>query len=155
LQYVPTVVEDLCVSLAQGLGVMEECQWRNDWVPLSREMAKFHLKLPCSSAKGGLKMVTVSMVKEESGFATDLAALTAGAKLLNSYDGALSEAQAQAIYEDDQPEIILQAGGVDWGRYRDPVAQRTPASEQWPAGNVCALRGASDLCREPGRARRD
>jgi uncharacterized protein (TIGR01319 family) len=115
LQYVPTIVEDLRISLAMGLGVVEECQWRNDWVPLAREMDKFHLKLPCSSAKGGLKMVTVAMVKEESGFAADLAALTAGAKLLNSYEGALSEAQAQAIFEEDQPEIILQAGGVDWG----------------------------------------
>lgn len=115
LQYVPTIVEDLRISLAQGLGVLEECQWRNDWAPLAREMEKFYLKLPCSSAKGGLKMVTVSMVKEESGFAADLAALTAGAKLLNSYDSALTEAQAQAIYEQDQPEIILQAGGVDYG----------------------------------------
>jgi hypothetical protein len=55
------------------------------------------------------------MVKEESGFAADLAALTAGAKLLNSYEGALTEARALAIYEQDQPEIILQAGGVDFG----------------------------------------
>jgi hypothetical protein len=60
-------------------------------------------------------MVVVAMVREESGFAADLAALTAGAKLLNSYEGTLTEEQAQAIYEQDQPEIILQAGGVDLG----------------------------------------
>jgi uncharacterized protein (TIGR01319 family) len=78
-------------------------------------MAQFDIKLPCSSAKGGLKMITASMVKEESGFAADLAALTAGAKLLNSYEGKLTEEQAQAIYEQDQPEMILQAGGVDFG----------------------------------------
>jgi uncharacterized protein (TIGR01319 family) len=115
LQYVPTVVEDLRVSLANGLGVQNECQQRGDWQPLAREMARFDIRLPCSSAKGGLKMVTVSMVKEESGFAAELAALTAGAKLLNSYEGRLTEKQAQAIYEQDQPEIILQAGGVDFG----------------------------------------
>jgi uncharacterized protein (TIGR01319 family) len=115
LQYVPTVVEDLRVSLADGLGVLDVCQERGDWEPLGKAMAGFDIKLPCSSAKGGLKMVTVSMVKEESGFAADLAALTAGAKLLNSYEGALTEAQALAIYEQDQPEIILQAGGVDFG----------------------------------------
>ncbi len=115
LQYVPTIVEDLRVSLADGLGVLEECRQQGDWQPLSRAMAEFDFKLPCSSAKGGLKMVTVSMVQEESGFAADLAALTAGAKLINSYDGDLSEAQARAIYERDQPEIILQAGGVDYG----------------------------------------
>jgi uncharacterized protein (TIGR01319 family) len=115
LRYVPTIVDDLRVSLADGLGVLEACQQRGDWEPLAQEMAGFDIKLPCSSAKGGLKMVTVSMVKEESGFAADLAALTAGAKLLNSYDGMLTEEQAQAIYEQDQPEIILQAGGVDFG----------------------------------------
>ena len=115
LSYVPTHVDDLRVSLANGLGVLDECQRRGDWQPLSREMAGFDIKLPCSSAKGGLKMVTVSMVKEESGFAAELAALTAGAKLLNSYEGRLTEKQVQAIYEQDQPEIILQAGGVDYG----------------------------------------
>jgi len=115
LHYVPTVVEDLRVSLADGLGVKEACEQEGNWEPLAREVAHFDIKLPCSSAKGGLKMVTVSMVKEESGFAADLAALTAGAKLLNSYEGMLSEEQARAIYEEDQPEIILQAGGVDLG----------------------------------------
>jgi len=115
LRYVPTVVEDLRLSLADGLGVKEACEQEGNWEPLAREMARFDIKLPCSSAKGGLKMVTVSMVKEESGFAADLAALTAGAKLLNSYEGMLTEAQAQAIYERDQPEIVLQAGGVDLG----------------------------------------
>ncbi len=115
MHYVPTIVEDLRISLAHGLNVLDECQARGDWEPLSRAMSEFDIKLPCSSAKGGLKMVTVSMVKEESGFAADLAALTAGAKLLNSYDSRLTEAQALAVYEQDQPEIILQAGGVDFG----------------------------------------
>jgi uncharacterized protein (TIGR01319 family) len=115
LHYVPTVVEDLRGSLADGLGVKEKCQRQGNWESLAREVAQFDIKLPCSSAKGGLKMVTVSMVKEESGFAADLAALTAGAKLLNSYEGMLTEEQALAIYEQDQPEIILQTGGVDFG----------------------------------------
>jgi uncharacterized protein (TIGR01319 family) len=115
LQYVPTFVDDLRVSLADGLGVLTECQLQGDWKPLARAMAAFDIKLPCSSAKGGLKMVTVAMVKEESGFAAELAALTAGAKLVNTYSGALTEQEALAIYEQDQPEIILQAGGVDYG----------------------------------------
>jgi uncharacterized protein (TIGR01319 family) len=115
MRYVPTIVEDLRISLADGLGVKEECERRGDWDPLAREMAQFDIKLPCSSAKGGLKMVTAALVKEESGFAADLAALTAGAKLLNSYAGMLTEEQARAVYERDQPEIILQAGGVDFG----------------------------------------
>jgi len=115
LEYVPTIVEDLRLSLANGLGVQEACERAGNWEPLAKEMEQFDIKLPCSSAKGGLKMVTVALTAEESGFASDLAALTAGAKLLGSYDGKLTEGQTQAIYEEDQPEIILQAGGVDHG----------------------------------------
>jgi uncharacterized protein (TIGR01319 family) len=115
LEYVPTIVEDLRLSLANGLGVLEACEREEGWGPLGRAMEQFDIKLPCSSAKGGLKMVTVALTAEESGFAADLAALTAGAKLLGSYDGKLTPEQAQSIYEEDQPEIILQAGGVDFG----------------------------------------
>jgi hypothetical protein len=60
-------------------------------------------------------MVTVALVKEESGFAAELAALTAGAKLVGTYEGRLSAKQARAIYKQDQPEIILLAGGTDQG----------------------------------------
>ncbi len=115
LSYVPTTPDDIRIGLANGLGVLPECQEFNDWKPLERAMNKFDVKLPCSSAKGGLKMVTVSLVKSESGFAADLAALTAGAKLLNSYDGKLTPSQARQIYEVDEPEIILLTGGVDYG----------------------------------------
>jgi uncharacterized protein (TIGR01319 family) len=115
LSYVPTTPDDIRVGLADGLRVLPECEARGDWTPLKQAMSQFDVKLPCSSAKGGLKMVTVSLVKAESGFAADLAALTAGAKLLNSYDGKLTPEQARHIYEEDQPEIILLTGGVDYG----------------------------------------
>ncbi len=115
LQYKPTTVEDIRVGLADGLGVLDACQERGDWEPLRRKMSEFAVRLPCSSAKGGLKIVTVALVKEESGFAAELAALTAGAKLVGSYDGMLTTEQARHIYEKDQPEIILMAGGTDNG----------------------------------------
>jgi uncharacterized protein (TIGR01319 family) len=115
LRYKPTTVEDIRIGLADGLGVLEACQERGDWKPLAQKMSKFAVRLPCSSAKGGLKMVTVALVKEESGFAAELAALTAGAKLVGTYEGRLSTKQARAIYEEDQPEIILLAGGTDEG----------------------------------------
>lgn len=115
LSYVPTTPDDIRVGLANGMGVLKECRERQDWQPLERAMRRYDVRLPCSSAKGGLKMVTVSLVKQESGFAADLAALTAGAKLLNSYDGKLTPEKARRIYEDDQPEIVLLAGGVDQG----------------------------------------
>ena len=115
LQYKPTTVEDIRIGMADGLGVWEACQERGDWKPLAQKMSEFAVRLPCSSAKGGLKMVTVALVKEESGFAAELAALTAGAKLVGTYEGQLSTSQARAIYEHDQPEIILLAGGTDHG----------------------------------------
>ena len=115
LCYVPTTPDDIRIGLADGLGVLPECQARGDWQPLDVAMSPYDVKLPCSSAKGGLKMITVNLVKEESGFAADLAALTAGAKLLNSYDGKLSPEQTRHIYEVDRPEIILLTGGVDFG----------------------------------------
>jgi uncharacterized protein (TIGR01319 family) len=99
--------------------IVEMTAWYSGYAdrpqPLEQAMSQYDVKLPCSSAKGGLKMVTVSLVKAESGFAADLAALTAGAKLLNSYGDKLTEEQARQIYEVDQPEIILLTGGVDRG----------------------------------------
>ncbi|MEW6400988.1 MAG: glutamate mutase L [Chloroflexota bacterium] len=115
LRYVPTTIDDIRVGLADGLGVLPACRERGDWKPLDQAMSRFDVRLPCSSAKGGLKMVTVSLTGEESGFAADLAALTAGAKLLASYSGKLTRQQAHDIYTGDQPEIILMAGGTDEG----------------------------------------
>lgn len=115
LNYVPTTVEDLRIGLANGLDVLTECKERGDWKPLDDKMREFAVRLPCSSAKGGLKVATVSLVKEESGFAAELAALTAGAKLVGTYHGKLSPEQARSIYENDQPEIILLVGGTNQG----------------------------------------
>jgi len=115
LRYVPTTVEDIRVGLANGLGVLPACRERGDWKPLDKTMRAFDVRLPCSSAKGGLKMVTVSLTEAESGFAADLAALTAGAKLLGSYAGKLTPEDARAIYTTHEPEIVLIAGGTDAG----------------------------------------
>jgi len=115
LNYVPTTVEDIRIGLANGLGILDACQASGDWRPLQKKMSEFAVRLPCSSAKGGLKVVTVSLVKEESGFAAELAALTAGAKLVGTYDSRLSLKQARGIYEHDQPEIILLVGGTNEG----------------------------------------
>ena len=115
LSYVPTTPDDIRIGLANGLGVLDECEKSENWQALEEAMNQYDVKLPCSSAKGGLKMVTISLTEAESGFAADLAALTAGAKLLGSYRGKLTEAQAREIYEEKEPEIILIAGGVDYG----------------------------------------
>ena len=115
LRYIPTTINDIREGLANGLGCLSECRKAGNWDPLKKKMDEFDVKLPCSSAKGGLKMITVSLTARESGFASDLAALTAGAKLLNSYHGKLSEEDVKNIYLNDQPEIILLTGGVNDG----------------------------------------
>jgi uncharacterized protein (TIGR01319 family) len=117
--------------------VLEACQEEGGWQPLEQAMSQFDVRLPCSSAKGGLKMVTVSLVKQESGFAADIAALTAGAKLLNSYDSKLAPQQAWRIYEDDRPEIILLAGGVDYGGDTETqIPQCSHARRTRPSGHL-------------------
>lgn len=115
LRFVPTTIEDIRIGLANGLGVLEEVKKAGNWKPLEEAIAKYDVRLPCSSAKGGLKMVTVSLTKADSGFAAETAALTAGAKLVNSYDGKLTYELGRKIYEEDMPEIILLAGGTDEG----------------------------------------
>jgi hypothetical protein len=136
LHYEPTTTEDIRMGLADGLGVLDACQERGDWKPLAQKMSEFAVRLPCSSAKGGLKMVTVALVKEESGFAAELAALTAGAKLVGTYEGRLSTRQARAIYERDEPEIILLAGGTDNGG--DTETQSWPQQPNTPNTPIMA-----------------
>ena len=115
LRYVPTILEDIRYSLADGLGVADEVRKSGKWKALEERLAEFDVKLPCSSAKGGLKMVTVSLTDAESGFAADTAALTAGAKLVGQYTGRLDPEVGRRIYEEDEPEIILLAGGTNEG----------------------------------------
>ena len=121
LNYTPTTVDDIRIGLADGMGVLDECRKAGngtgsyDWGPLQRVMDEFAVRLPCSSAKGGLKMVTVALSRQESGFAAEVAALTAGAKLVGTYDGQLSPEQARRVFTQDQPEIVLIAGGTDDG----------------------------------------
>ena len=113
--YVPTTPDDLRIGLANGLGVLPECEKSGNWIILERKMNNFDIRLPCSSAKGGLKMITVGLVSEESGKAAELAALKAGAKLLACYSGKLAKKEIDKIVRLDCPEIILLAGGVNNG----------------------------------------
>lgn len=115
LRFVPTTIDDIRIGLADGLGVLDEVEKAGSWKPLEEAISQYDVRLPCSSAKGGLKMVTVALTKADSGFAAETAALTAGAKLIASYDGRLTYELGRKIYEEDMPEIILIAGGTDEG----------------------------------------
>ncbi|MFO1328062.1 MAG: methylaspartate mutase accessory protein GlmL [Rubrivivax sp.] len=76
-------------------------------------------RLAASSAAGGLRMVTVGLVRELTAEAARQAALGAGAKLVGSYAGRLTRADVQAI-EATAPDVLLLCGGTDGGN-RDTI----------------------------------
>jgi len=74
----------------------------------------FRHRLASSSAAGGLKMVTIGLVKELTAEAARQAALGAGAKLVGTFVYRLT-ANDMARIEALGPDIVLLAGGTDGG----------------------------------------
>src|SRR5208337_951314 len=68
----------------------------------------------CSSAAGGLRMVTVGLVPSLSSEAGVRAALGAGAKVIKSFSFNLSRADVREIAA-ISPDVILLIGGTDGG----------------------------------------
>ena len=68
----------------------------------------------CSSAAGGLRMVTSGLVPELTGEAARLASLGAGAKVVGVYAFQLTEDDLEEI-EQLKPDIFLLVGGTDGG----------------------------------------
>ena len=71
-------------------------------------------KLACSSAAGGLRMVTVGLVPDLTSEAARLAALGAGAKVVGTFSYKLPASDLVRI-RDLRPDLILLAGGTDGG----------------------------------------
>jgi len=86
---------------------------------------RFAHRLACSSAAGGLRMVTVGLVKELTAEAARQAALGAGAKLVASHAYRLTAADVARIVE-RAPDIVLLCGGTDGGN-RDVVVHNAHA----------------------------
>lgn len=68
----------------------------------------------CSSAAGGLRMVTSGLVPELTGEAAKLASLGAGAKVVGVYSFELTESDLEEIRR-AAPDIFLLVGGTDGG----------------------------------------
>lgn len=68
----------------------------------------------CSSAAGGLRMVTSGLVPELTGEAAKLASLGAGAKVVGIYAFQLTDEDLEEIRE-SKPDIFLLVGGTDGG----------------------------------------
>lgn len=71
-------------------------------------------KLACSSAAGGLKMISIGLVQNLTSEAAKRAALGAGSKVYKTYSHELSFREIKDIVE-EKPDIILLAGGTDGG----------------------------------------
>ena len=68
----------------------------------------------CSSAAGGLRMVTSGLVPELTGEAAKVASLGAGAKVVGIYAFQLTEEDLEDI-RSAKPDIFLLVGGTDGG----------------------------------------
>ena len=99
-----TVQTDINDGLEAGLKLLEQ------------KTGKIHFDecFACSSAAGGLRMVTSGLVPELTGEAAKLASLGAGAKVVGIYAFQLTEDDLEDIRE-AKPDIFLLVGGTDGG----------------------------------------
>ncbi|HIC29977.1 MAG TPA: MutL protein, partial [Rhodospirillales bacterium] len=100
-----TVATDVTDGLHAALG---------DFENQIGDLPEFEHRLACSSAAGGLGMVTVGLVRELTAEAAKQAALGAGAKLTGAFSYGLTPDDITEI-EAQAPDIILLAGGTDGG----------------------------------------
>lgn len=100
-----TVGTDIMDGLGAALGRLE------------REVGSavaFTRRLACSSAAGGLRMVTIGLVPELTAEAARLAALGAGAKVVGTFSYKLPASDLARI-AGLRPDLVLLAGGTDGG----------------------------------------
>ncbi len=100
-----TVRSDVTIGMRAALADLEANLGR---------LPQFRYRLASSSAAGGLRMVTIGLVRELTAEAARQAALGAGAKLVGAFSNKLTRGDLDAI-ESLAPDIILLAGGTDGG----------------------------------------
>lgn len=100
-----TVTSDVTVGLDAALADLGRKLGR---------LPRFEHRLASSSAAGGLKMVTIGLVRELTAEAARQAALGAGAKLVGTFAYRLTPADVARILALG-PDIVLLAGGTDGG----------------------------------------
>ncbi len=99
-----TVQTDVGDGLAEAISKLEAQTGKLDYVE----------RYACSSAAGGLKMVTSGLVPELTAEAAKMASLGAGAKIIKVYSFEMTEDDAAEI-ENAKPDIVLLVGGTDGG----------------------------------------
>jgi uncharacterized protein (TIGR01319 family) len=105
-QVTSTVEEDITLGLKKALEKIDaELNIRH--LPKREALA-------CSSAAGGLRIVSIGFVPELTSEAATRAALGAGAKIVGRYSYELTKQELTEI-EEIVPDIILLSGGTDGG----------------------------------------
>lgn len=99
-----TIETDINNGLEAGLKILESKIGR----------LTFDETYACSSAAGGLRMITSGLVPELTGEAARLASLGAGAKVVKVYAFELTEDDIEEIRQ-AKPDIFLLVGGTDGG----------------------------------------
>lgn len=99
-----TVQTDIGDGLSKAMQMLEDKTGKLD----------FDACYACSSAAGGLRMVTSGLVPELTGEAAKLASLGAGAKVVGIYAFELTEEDLEEIRK-TRPDIFLLVGGTDGG----------------------------------------
>ena len=102
-----TVEEDVTIGLRNALGKVEK-----DIGSIKAKEA-----IACSSAAGGLRVVSIGLVTELSSEAAKRAALGAGAKIVGHFSYEMTHSEMRQI-EDICPDLILLAGGTDGGNVK-------------------------------------
>src|SRR5436190_11445497 len=100
-----TVTSDIMIGMKAALDDLERHLGR---------LPRFKYRLASSSAAGGLRMVTVGLVRELTAEAARRAALGAGARLVGTFAYRLTHADVERIVT-LAPDILLLAGGTDGG----------------------------------------
>lgn len=99
-----TIETDINEGLSKALQKLEEITGH----------LEYEARYACSSAAGGLRMVTSGLVPELTGEAAKLASLGAGAKVVGIYAFQLTEDDLEDI-KALRPDIFLLVGGTDGG----------------------------------------
>lgn len=141
-----TVQTDVGEGLQEAMEKLEEKIGKLD----------FAERYACSSAAGGLKMISSGLVPELTAEAARQAALGAGAKVMKVYSYELTEDDAEEI-EALKPDIFLLTGGTDGGN-KDNIIQNArvlaECKANFPvvlAGNRTAARTCEKILTEAGR----
>lgn len=109
----------------------------------------YSARYSCSSAAGGLKMISVGLVPDLTAEAAKMAALSAGAKVIKTYSYELNSREAEEIYA-AKPDIMLLSGGTDGGN-KDVILHNAQVISKIDGNFPVVVAGNKSVSDEVGR----